>query len=470
MSPGAMLEPGPVPKVLSAGSIAFLLFLLLTSGCTGLPALTTPSHQAANNGDLRVYFLDVGQGDSSLILFHDKAVLIDAGEIDQGSRVVADLRSLGVHRIDLLVASHPHSDHIGGMQDVLAAFPVGEVLDSGMPSTSALYEHFLETVDMKNIPYIVADGGRTVDLDPALQVLVLSPPKDRIGEDLNTNSIVLRMSYGNVSFLFTGDAGNAAESPLMKTGYPLQSTVLKVAHHGSSDASSREFIARVRPEVAVISVGKDNPYGHPHQETLDTLAALVPSLYRTDRDGTILIRSDGTSYSVTTENGTGGVFALLSSGPSPQGTSAPVPTTFPLFPVPNVTLNLTVPGVTVPALPSGVFGNASFVKISAVQFNAPGDDRQNLDGEWVQINNTGNGPVLMAGWTLADRTGADPYIFPAVVLMPGDHVTVFTGSGSMNDTALFMGRTEPLWGNSGDTAFLRDAGGNLVDSRSEGSP
>jgi competence protein ComEC len=464
-----MRDPGPVPKVLSAGSIVFLLFLFLTAGCTGLPALTTPSHQAANNGDLRVYFLDVGQGDSSLILFRDKVILIDAGEIDQGSRVVDDIRGLGIRRIDLLVATHPHSDHIGGMQAVLAAFPVGEVLDSGMPSTSALYGHFLETVDRKNIPYIVADGGRTVDLDPAMQILVLSPPKERIGEDLNTNSIMLRVSYGNISFLFTGDAGNAAESQVMKTGYSLQSTVLKVAHHGSSDASSREFIARVRPEVAVISVGKDNPYGHPHRETLDTLTALVPATYRTDRDGTILVRSDGISYSVATENGQGGITALPSPALSPAMTTGATSfTTIPGIPVPNVTLNLTLPAVTVPALPSSLFGNASFMKISAVRFDAPGDDRQNLNGEWVQLNNTGTGPVLMAGWTLSDRTGSDPYIFPAVVLMPGDYVTVYTGSGTMNDTALFMGRTEPLWGNSGDTAFLRDAGGNLADSRSGG--
>jgi competence protein ComEC len=455
-----MRFPDRVPVVLSA-CCSVLLFFLLTAGCIGL---TTPSHLAANNGDLRVYFLDVGQGDSSLILFRDNVILIDAGEIDRGSRVVEDLRTLGVRRIDLLVATHPHADHIGGMQDVLAAFPVGEVLDSGMPSTSALYEHFLETVDRKNIPYSVAEAGKTIDLDPDLQVLILSPPEERIGEDLNTNSIVLRMSYGNITFLFTGDAGTAAESKLLEGTLPLQSTVLKVAHHGSADASSRDFIARIRPEAAIISVGKDNPYGHPHRETLDTLSALVPATHRTDRDGTILIRSDGTSYSVTTENGQGWITTVPSAAPTPSGTPAPVSTTVPPFPVPTVSLNLTLPAVTVPPLPS-LIGNTSFVKIRAVQFNAPGDDRQNLNGEWVQLSNTGDGPVLIAGWTLTDRTGSDPYIFPAVVLMPGDDVAVYTGSGTMNDTALFMGRTEPLWGNSGDTAFLRDAGGKLIDSK-----
>ena len=452
------------PAVAAAACILLLVVGILGAGCTGLPAtLAVPSHQADNSGDLRVCFLDVGQGDSSLVLFRDKVILIDAGEIDQGDRVVRYLNAVGVQKIDLLVATHPHSDHIGGMQSVLAAFPVGEVLDSGMPSTSALYEHFLETVDRKNIPYTVAEAGKTIDLDPSLQVLVLSPPEERIGDDLNTNSIMLRMSYGNISFLFTGDAGNPAEERLLDGSSPLRSTVLKVAHHGSSDASSHAFIAAVRPEVAVISVGKDNPYGHPHRETLDTLSALVPAVYRTDHDGTILIRTDGTSYSVATANGPGGIPALLPVT-LPAGNSSPISDTTIPIPVPTVSLNLTLPAVTIPPLPLA-FGNASSVKMSAVRFDAPGDDRLNLNGEWVQVSNTGDGAVLLAGWTLTDRSGTDPFIFPAVVLLPGERVTVYTGNGTMNDTALFMGRTEPLWGNAGDTAFLRDAGGNLIDTR-----
>ena len=350
-----------------------------------------------------MYFLDVGQGDSSIVIFRDKVILIDAGEIDQGDRVVGDLRTLGVSRIDLLVASHPHSDHIGGMHKVLAAFPVGKVLDAGMPTASPLYEHFLETVDKENIPYLTAEQGQSIDLDSSLDILVLSPPKERLGADLNANSIVLKISYGTISFLFTGDAGDAAETALLKSGYPPGAQVLKIAHHGSSDATSKAFLARVGPEVAVISVGKDNPYGHPHEETLDALEEAVSALYRTDRDGTILVRSDGTSYSVTTENGQGGIWTSALPAPSLTGMATPAPsvmvtlTTLPMVP-PNLTLP--VPPVT---LPPFQIGNTSFVKIGAVQFNAPGDDRQNLNGEWVQVNNTGDGPVLINGWTLSDR-------------------------------------------------------------------
>ncbi len=126
-----------------------------------------------------MYFLDVGQGDSTLFVVDGKTILIDAGEVDMGDRVVSDLRTLGVTRIDLLVATHPHSDHIGGMQKVLAAFPVGQVLDSGLPHPSPIYEHFLETIDRKNIPYRVAEQGQTIDVDPALRIFVLSPPAQR---------------------------------------------------------------------------------------------------------------------------------------------------------------------------------------------------------------------------------------------------------------------------------------------------
>jgi competence protein ComEC len=450
--------------------LLFLTLSLVISGCTDIPG-AAPLHPANNTGDLRVYFLDVGQGDSSVILFRDTVILIDAGEIDQGDRVVRDLQRLGVTRIDLLVATHPHSDHIGGMQKVLAAFPVGKVLDSGIPSTSPLYEHFLETIDKKNIPYVVARQGQTIDTDPALRILVLSPPKEPLDTDLNGNSIILKVSYGTMDFLYTGDAGDAAESALVKTGYSPAAQVLKVSHHGSSDATSKAFLSRVSPEVAVISLGKDNPYGHPHKETLSLLQATVPSIFRTDRDGTILVRSDGVTYSVSTENGVENIWAASSRVLTTTTTATPLPVmpsaaiTIPTLP--PVPANVTLPVVAV-TVPSVQIGDASNVKISAVRFNAPGDDRQNLNGEWVRLTNQGEGPVLISGWTLSDRSSADPYVFPAIVILPAESVTVYTGSGTMNGTALFMGRTSPVFGNSGDTATLKDGTGNIIDQRSEG--
>ena len=445
----------------------FLISCIAISGCLsdlGIPGfgLYGSSSQAENDGKLSVYFLDVGQGDSSLILFGEKTILIDAGEIDMGDRVVSDLKELGVTRIDLLVATHPHSDHIGGMQNVLDNFPVGQVLDSGMPHGSTLYERFLEKIDKKNIPFKVAVQGDTIDLDPALRIVVLSPPEKRLGDDLNTNSIVLRISYGTINFLFTGDAGDEAETALVKSGYALDAQILKVGHHGSLYSSSPAFIARVRPEAAIISLGQDNPYGHPHKQAVDTLTDAGAIIYRTDRDGMIRVRSDGISYAVKTEKGTGGLATAVTLKPQVTGTRAVIVPPVPTLPAAATNISILQPSIAVPQI-----GNADAVVISATQFNAPGDDRQNVNGEWVQLTNRGDDTVLIAGWTLSDNNRITLYTFPAVYLVPGETVTIFSGTGALNNTALFMGKNEPVWGNSRDIAILKDGSGKIIDQRSE---
>ncbi|MFY9800403.1 MAG: MBL fold metallo-hydrolase [Methanoregula sp.] len=459
----------------SAAIFIVLVSCIIGAGCLNtvlVPVFTNNQiHRAENEGNLYVYFLDVGQGDATLFVADQKTILIDAGEMEMGDRIVSDLKRLGVTRIDLLVATHPHSDHIGGMQKVLAAFPVGQVLDAGLPHPSPLYEQFLETIDRKNIPYGVAEQGQTIEIDPALRISVLSPPAQRYGDDPNTNSVVLRISCGMVDFLMTGDLAGEGEDALVRSSYPLDAEVLKVAHHGSSSSTSPAFLTRVRPEMAVISVGEDNPYGHPHGETMDLLKNRGVSVYRTDRDGTIVVRTDGMSYSVKTETNDRTIWTV----PVANGTGRPLPVfTIPPFSIPeplslpNGSLAVPWPDITIPvpelSIPS--FGNSTSVVISAVQFNAPGDDRENLNGEWVKLTNRGDGPVLLAGWTLSDTSGIRPYIFPAFVLMPESSVTVCTGSGMMNDTALFMGRNEPLWGNDGDVATLKDGGGNIIDRKS----
>jgi len=464
-------------------SICILILALLgTAVFTGIIGDSSPSSlRQGTTGDLRAYFLDVGQGDGSIILFKDRVIVIDSGDTDRGGDVVRALHRLGVQRIDLLVATHPHADHIGGMQDVLANFPVAQVLDPGMPSTSVLYERFLDTVDEKNIPYIVAEQGQTIDLDPALRILVLSPPKDRIGDDLNTNSIVLKISYGTVNLLYTGDATTGAEDLMAKSGYPLDAQILKVGHHGSSGSGSSAFLSRVSPETAIISSGAGNSYGHPHQETLERLARAGAVIFRTDVDGTILVWSNGETYSVMTESAGDDIWLLptlaptvatpapatpVTAIPSPTPSQATTTGTPVPFTLPTVPQNVTVP---VPSftLPTVQIGNASSIRISAVQFDAPGDDRQNLNGEWVRLTNTGADVVLLAGWTLSDADTRDLYTFPAFLLVPGEEVTVHAGSGMMNDTALFMGMTGPVFANTGDEAVLRDGSGTIIDQYPE---
>jgi competence protein ComEC len=452
----------------------------MVPGCVGtitFPGFTSgQTHLADNDGKLSVYFLDVGQGDSTLFLYEGKTILIDAGEYDMGDRVVSDLRFLGVTRIDLLVATHPHSDHIGGMQKVLAAFPVGKVLDAGLPHPSSTYEQFLETIEQNHIPYQVAEQGQTVDIDPAVRVLVLSPPEERPGDDLNTDSVVLRISYGTIDFLMTGDLGTVGEDALLRTGFPLDAEILKVGHHGSSASTSPAFLARVSPETAVIEVGLDNDYGHPHSATMDLLNGSGVKVYRTDRDRSILVRSDGMSYSVKTEVNTSGsatgITQQTQTLPPVPGTLPPIVTlpTFPgnvAVPLPSLTLPPLPENWTIPTLPAAPqIGKASWVYISAAQFDAPGDDRKNLNSEWVRLTNRGEGFVLLSGWTLSDTTGSHRYVLPAFVLMPGSSVIVYSGKGTMNDTALFMGLDEPIWGNTSDEATLKDGSGNIIDQRS----
>ncbi|PKG32037.1 MBL fold metallo-hydrolase, partial [Methanoregula sp.] len=410
-----MRVSSPFPLRAGACLTLILVLALLFAGCTSSGTHSGLVLNQSTTGDLKAYFLDVGQGDSSIILFRDKMILIDAGDTDRGDTVVRALQDLGVRKIDLLVATHPHADHVGGMQAVLTNFEVGKVLDSGLPTSSSLYEKFLSTIDRKQIPYIVAERGQTIDIDPALRILVLSPPKERAGEDLNTNSIVLRVSYGTVNLLYTGDATAPAEEAMVRSGYPLDAQVLKVGHHGSSGASSAAFLSRVNPQVAILSLGKGNDYGHPHRETLERLNAAGPMIFRTDMDGTIRVESDGNTLSVTTEKGDAGFWNQAVTATTPASVTSNTVT-----PLPTITLNMTelvssIPAnVTIPVtLPSVQLGNAYGIYISRVQFDAPGDDRLNLNGEWVTVSNRGEEAVLIAGWTLSDKTGSDTYTFPA---------------------------------------------------------
>ena len=427
-----------------------IIFLLVTSalgsGCLEnlpVPGINGFSFPPVNQkgGNLSVYFFDVGQGDSTLVVFGNTTILVDAGEIDKGDVIVQDMRSLGISRIDLLVATHPHSDHIGGMEKVLGSFAVRQVVDAGMPHPSPLYKKFLDAIESRHIPYAVAHQGQTIDLDPALRILVLSPPEQRFSDDLNDNSVVLRISYGTVDLLLAGDAGKGGEDRMVATGYALDSEIFKVAHHGSPYSTGNAFLDRVRPEIAVIPVGAGNPYGHPSDATVSALMERGCTVYRTDRNGDVLVTSDGISYTVKTSLGNGDMLFLHTTG------VPPIPVT--------VTTSRSPP-------------TRHDVVISAARFNADGDDRQNLNGEYIRITNRGPDPVSLNGWVLTDSTGSHPYLFPAFILFPESSVSVFTGSGSTNDTALFMGQTQPVWSNSGDEAVLEDNRGDVVDRTSDG--
>jgi competence protein ComEC len=265
-----------------------------------------PDYPTSRSSDwLVVHFLDVGQGDCILVQTPDcRNVLIDAGDRDSADYVVNYLRDKGVRSIDIAVITHPHVDHIGGLPTILNNFDVGSVLDVGYPHGSKCYLDTLAIIEARNISYRVAREGLNLPISRYVQFEVLWPPQGYVpnGESgLNNGSVVLYINYQDVSFLLPADIQEEVEIQLLVNQKKLKSTVLKVAHHGSNDATSCKFLEVVEPEFAVISVGADNPYGHPARATLARLHACGAKVFRTDEDGTIVVRTNGNVVTVETE-------------------------------------------------------------------------------------------------------------------------------------------------------------------------
>lgn len=225
--------------------------------------------------------------------------MIDSGPDE--SLIRKKLRALNISHIDLLIASHPHTDHITGMDSIICTYQPRAFVDIGIPHTTIAYEKLIRAIQKNNVKYYQATE-RKIRLGPLIfHILPPANPYIEISE-LNNNSAVIRLDYGKVSFLFPGDTESERESQLLKQSRnQLNVDILKVPHHGSFDASSSGFIQAVCPEVAIISCGKDNPYGYPHQETLQTLKENRIKTYRTDRHGTILVQTDGNSYQIFPE-------------------------------------------------------------------------------------------------------------------------------------------------------------------------
>jgi competence protein ComEC len=253
---------------------------------------------AASAGGLVIDFLDVGQGDSVLIRGGGKAVLIDAGIRD--AKVTQQLDRLGVDRLDLVVATHAHADHIGGMADVLLNHDVGVYLDSGQPHTTKTYLSVVTALNERSVRRVRGRTDMTLQMGEEATLHVLWPGETYLKDtrsDLNSNSVVIWLEHGEVDALFTGDAEEPTEDALLR-GRLGEIEVLKVAHHGSSHSSTRGFLSRTSPEIAVISCGEGNRYGHPDPETLDRLASTGAMVFRTDLSGQVRVISDGTSVEV----------------------------------------------------------------------------------------------------------------------------------------------------------------------------
>ncbi|MBV9927715.1 MAG: MBL fold metallo-hydrolase [Acidobacteria bacterium] len=257
----------------------------------------------ASGDETKVVVLDVGQGDSILVVTPgNKTALIDAGEPGDGKVVLAALKKYGVDHLDLFVATHSHADHIGAADEVIKGVNVGEVWYSGVPNTTKQYEDFLKAVDEKGLGLKRVAPGQEFALGGGARILVLAPieplfKKEDLrsgGNEPNANSVVTRLDYGAFSMLLTGDAEEQTERErLIKNGANIRATVLKVGHHGSKYATSEDFLKRGEFKYAVISAGLDNRYGHPSQEALDRLKAAGVKIYRTDFQGDVVISTRG---------------------------------------------------------------------------------------------------------------------------------------------------------------------------------
>ena len=273
--------------------IIFLTFIRFISSCG------FQKKYVHDQNTVSVHFIDVEQGDCTLIqLPENKVMLIDAGENGFEEDVFEYLDSLKIEKIDYLVATHPHSDHIGGMEEVIKEYDIGEIYMPNAMATTKTYENMLDEIDKKNMKINSAYDGKTIFDYSGVRADIIAPQKGEEFADLNNYSAVVKLTYGEKSFLFMGDAEKEIEEYILKNHKDLKSDVLKVGHHGSSTSSEPEFIEAVNPEYAIISCGKDNEYGHPHKETLKTLKDTGTEVLRTDKMGTIIVKTDGKTISV----------------------------------------------------------------------------------------------------------------------------------------------------------------------------
>lgn len=362
--------------------------------------------------NLTVHFIDVGQGDSILIqLPNGNEILVDGGVKGKGDEVVEYMRSHGIDDLEVVVSSSPDADHLGGLLYVLQNFDVKKVVESGQSHTTKTYADYLAVLKVRNLSVKALRVGDNLDIDPSVTISVLSPPDPLFKgtrSDTNSNSVVLLLDYNNTQILLTGDAEAVTEDFLLNNQRDID--VLKVAHHGSRYSTTWRFLTAFSPEVGVISVGCGNPYGHPHNETLERLTMLGVEIFTTCMDGDITVTTDGVDYAIVTDT------TSLASKDQSENASVDV-------------------------------------EICRVVYDPTGPEP---DNEVITLCNKG-GAIDLGGWVLSDGEGS--YVIPEGTVLSAEGEWSIYGSTynpSRNPKGLFLN-------NRHDEVLLLNPKGELAD-------
>ena len=428
---------------------------------------------ATASGTLELHFINVGQSVSTLVVTPaGETLLIDTGHFrDDGEHVLAYLQRHDIERIDHLVVTHNDADHIGGNAAIIDYYEteadgVGAVYDPGIAASTQTYGEYLDAVEEHDVTLYETREGDSIAFGEA-GVDVLGPPEPYLEDEArNENSIVLKLTHGATSVLLTGDAEADQEAYLVdQYGPQLRSTVLKAGHHGSSSSSSGAFLDAVGPEVAVVSSAYDSQYGHPHEAVLRRFADRSVPTYWTATHGDVVFVSDGTNVSIRTRREAPTAPQSLRDGdPVDPGTSG------------DAVERARVTGDGAVAVTDGgdgtddssgsddetTAGSNGALAVATINADAEGDDRENLNDEYVVFENAGTETLDLSGWTVEDEAGKRYTVPDGVTLAPDETLTLRTGSGTDTGDELYWGAGSPVWNNGGDAVIVENATGDRV--------